>query len=188
MTMRPRSDRPLWTRFTGRTMVLVGLVAIVLIVLASFPLIEPPEPQPDPAADAEAAYRSLVAQVDSRGELGELSPSATGRVQTLITALAGTDSLARPATGIPPRDLFAPAPEPKPAPAPAPPRPRKPSRPRLPELNGVLIDGASRRAMIGGELAAIGDEVGGYRLVAIDADGVALERQQKTYRLELGAK
>ena len=37
-------------------------------------------------------------------------------------------------------------------------------------------------------LVAVGDDVGAYRLIAIDADGVTLEWQTKTYRLELGVE
>ncbi|MCK4411931.1 MAG: hypothetical protein KAY32_00170 [Candidatus Eisenbacteria sp.] len=188
MGMLPRSDRPLWTLLTGRTMLLAGLVGIALLVLISFPIVENPRPQIDPAADAEAAYLSLLAQISPGEEIATLAQAAAREMRPLPETTPAGDS---PAAELPSpgrRDLFAPLPAAKPTLAPVRRTPAGPTRPRLPHLAGILIDGASRRAMLGGELVTIGDEVDGYRLIDIEEDCVTLEWRQKTYQLELGAK
>ena len=181
-------DKPLWTLLTGRTMILIGLVGIVLLVLISFPLIENPRTQVDPAADAEATYLSLLSQINPSEEKTPVAHGATsGLPAPAETTLAGDSPDAGQPAAVR-RDLFAPIPAEKPAPT----RPRstsvRPTRPRLPDLTGILIDGPSRRAMLGGELVTVGDEIRGYRLVAIEKECVTLQWRQQTYQLELGAK
>ena len=183
------APRPLWTRVTGRATLLAGSIAIVLLVLISFPLVEGPRAPVDPAADAEATYRALLAQVDAGGTIPANRPPAAGVESAEASVPGATGDVAAEAAGGARRDLFAPRTPEKPAAtaAPRPRAPRRPQRPRLPHLAGILIDGTQRRAMLGGELAAVGDTVGGYRVLLIERDYVKLAWRQMTYEIGLGA-
>jgi hypothetical protein len=173
-------------------MLLVGLIAIVLLVLVSFPLVGGRQQPVDPAADAEATFLALAAQVDAGAAAGSADRLAGVAEPAGSTESAIEDAGAAPggtAAAAPRRDLFAPRPPTRPASAPASRRsvPRRPQRPPLPRLSGILIDGASRRAMLGKQLAAVGDTVGGYRLVAIESDHVTLAWDLRTFEIEVGA-
>jgi len=118
----------------------------------------------DPAEDARAAYRELVLRIEER-EAHVVAP------YPIAPDLAGEG-----------RDLFSPRPRP---PDVAQSQARR-KRPKLPLLTGVLIDGASRQAVLDGRVVAVGESVGEFRVVTIDPDAVTLDRGGATHRLTIG--
>jgi hypothetical protein len=116
----------------------------------------------DPAADAEAAYRELLERIEARDAVAE----------------AAEPEEPAPATSA--RDLFSPAAKRRPDVALPQPR-RKDSA--LPELSGILIDGPSRHAVLDGRIVGVGEQVGAYRIAAIEPDAVVLRAGSSTHRL-----
>lgn len=45
------------------------------------------------------------------------------------------------------------------------------------ELRGIMMAGALSLANIGGRIIGVGEQINGYRLVAVNTDGVVLERE-----------
>jgi hypothetical protein len=134
----------------------------------------------NPAADADAAYRALVAQIWATG-----SPQATPARGIAWAAGAGPT---HEGPGALKRDLFSPT---RAAAHAAPPHAgRRPAQTdaREPRLAGVFIDGDSRRALIDGDLVSEGDRVSGYSVIEIAARWVLLEKDGATYRIPIGSK
>jgi hypothetical protein len=122
----------------------------------------------DPAGDAEAAYRELMLEIETRA------------ADPVVTA---PDTLAPdPVEPESRRDLFSPA-APRPDVAAAIPRVK---RPRIPALSGILIDGSARQAVLDGEVFAVGEQIRGFQVLEIDSDAVVLGRAGSTHRLAVG--
>jgi len=165
-TARPRVRR--------RT-ILTGAAVILVAALVAIPLRRDCRHFQNPAVDAETTCRDLLAKIGGP----EGAPIVTGSVRNdSVQAVEG--GVYQPRLR---RNLFAPGPwglsrasrsetSVKPA--------RKLT---LPKLTGVLIDGASRQAMIAGRLVGRDEVVEGYRVVKIEPGFVILEREGATYRL-----
>jgi len=192
--------------FLGRrgTSLILAVVGIGLLLLISLPLAGPQRIESDPAADAQAVYDELLARVavdataGAEGAAKDASaiPAAgerSDRTETGADPAAAEASVDEPGTEKEPtvpggtrpaRDLFAPAPQVVPRTASSAPRAATPAPPPLPRLAGILIDGSSRRAVLSGRVVAVGEEVLGYRVVAIEPAFVRLARGATTYRLD----
>jgi hypothetical protein len=120
----------------------------------------------DPAADAEAAYRELLVRIDARGT----APEPAGPPAEPVPAGSR-------------RNLFSPAVERRPAVALPQARRKEPS---LPALSSILIDGASRHAVLDGRVVGVGELVGGFRIAAIEPDAVVLRDGASAHRLTVG--
>lgn len=59
------------------------------------------------------------------------------------------------------------------------------SKPSLPELQGLQLGGGVSRATLSGQSYRVGDQVAGYRLLQITADGVVLEKDGQSHALSL---
>jgi len=187
--MEKPKPRPSWNR--GAAGLLIGAVGITLLLLISMPVFSPKKPVSDPAADAEAAYQSLLARVTVEEGLPE-TPAASGESPPADGSPAAADSAAGGAgDSLQPEDrlvgdLFSRTPSAPPRAATAArPATQAPLPPAPPQLTGILIDGSARRAVLSGRLVAIGDEVGGFRVLAIEPGRVRLQRGETTYTLEL---
>jgi hypothetical protein len=146
-----------------------GIAAAVAVVVA-LPLWLDGRGLEDPAADAEATYRELLVRIEARRASADPPDS---------DSLGAVDSANRR------RDLFAPVTKRRPDLAAA--RARR-KRPKLPTLSSVLIDGPSRQAVLDGRIFAIGEQVGDYRVDAIESDTVTLRRDGSTHLLTMGGK
>jgi hypothetical protein len=124
----------------------------------------------------------------------DFRPEATmGRVETerppRVTSSPSPEAASRPEPPAPAPEQPAPAPE-RPAPeprapepparpapsaaAPAAPRIDPPSLPPLPTVEGIMISGDRRLAIVGGEVVTTGDPVGPRAVARIDRNGVVL--------------
>ena len=56
---------------------------------------------------------------------------------------------------------------------------------RLPQLQAVLLGPTRHKAVLDGQSYYLGEQVGAYRLQAIQASGVILVRDGKQYRISL---
>jgi hypothetical protein len=188
--MEKPKTRPSWNR--GAAGLLIGAVGITLLLLISMPVLSPKKPVPDPAADAEAAYQSLLARVTVEEGLpetpagpGESSPADASPAAAADSATGGAGDSTPPEDRLV-RDLFSRSSYTPPrATAAARPTTQAPLPPAPPRLTGILIDGSARRAVLSGRVVAIGDEVGGFRVLAIEPGRVRLQRDETTYTLEL---
>jgi hypothetical protein len=157
------------------------VLSMALACVAALVLCSPPRSDKgaaNPAADADAAYRALVAQIWVTGSSSQTHTGGIERAATGGAASAGARSFRR--------DLFSPlraAVNSTPRPAVS---PRAEARP--PRLVGVFIDGDSRRALIDGHLVSEGDRVSGYSVVEIAARWVLLEKDGASYRIPIGRK
>jgi hypothetical protein len=139
---------------------------LILVLLVGLPLRRDRIEHRNPTADAETTCEVFLARID-----GTAIPSLTPE---------GSDVTARRRLT---RDLSAPD-RWRPVEAAGSVRPaRKAARLVLPALSGVLVDGASRKAMIGGKLAACGDVIDGYRVVEIESGCVILEKSGARHRV-----
>jgi hypothetical protein len=125
----------------------------------------------DPAADAQAAYRSLQEQIGP----SETSPAVDGAISD---SPHGSAEVAGRRLK---RNLFAPA-ETMSHSTPKVLR-RSTAGPRLPTLSGVLIDGDLRKAVVAGKVVSTGDSINGFLVLEIDTDGVLLERNNLQHRI-----
>jgi hypothetical protein len=158
-------------------MLLAVTVFAVLLLTVALPSWKVKTADYDPAADAQAAYRSLQEQIGP----SETRSGASGSVDP--DALLGPDGGQRRPLQ---RSLFTPVkrvfpPKPKS-------RDDSSRGPRLPTLSGVLIDGDSKKAVIAGKMVAPGDSVNGFLVVDIEPDGVLLERNGLQHRISLRGK
>jgi len=197
----------------GTTLIL-AVIGIGLLLLVSLPITGPKRRESDPAADARAVYRTLLDRVSAdsiaAGGMAAAQPAAeagapavdaaaidgSAASPAVATAAAGpgeqaamSSTGARDSAGGLTRDLFAPAARAvahSPSPAMQAAAALRP--PALPRLTGILIDGSSRRAVLSGRVVAAGDEVNGYRIVAIEPGLVRLARGGDRFKLELKEK
>ena len=157
----------------------LAALASALITLALFSAGKPEKVPHSPASNAAAVYGDLMAQIyDSSPTPGVAAPSNVmapgGRTHEQPAKLS--------------RDLFAP-PRRKPyasqkrvAPA------HQATGPRVPRLTAILIDGASRQAMVGRAMISQGDIVSGYTVVEIARGWVVLQKDGVSYTLRVGEK
>ncbi|MFH1142919.1 MAG: hypothetical protein V1774_00060 [Candidatus Eisenbacteria bacterium] len=183
---------PSWFRRGDGTGLLVAGVAIALLSVIGLPMLSSrKEPPGNPAADAEAAYHALLARVGSPqppagpadGGQAEGTGEGAPADSAVHAAPAGTWEQGDAHLV---RDLFSPAPQS------APPRevrttpaPRGPARPPLPRLTGILIDGPSRQAVLNGRRLSIGDAIGEYRIVSIEAGRVRVRHGESDFTIEV---
>jgi hypothetical protein len=132
----------------------------------------------NPASHAETVYGNLMSQI-----------TAPGRVaNSLLTweplGASAVQNKERPAELS--RNIFTPPRKKSPVRVSGPVTPSLDSRPKLPRLSGILIDGATRKAMVGGVLVSQGDYISGYTVVEIGVRSVVLERNGAQYTLQVG--
>lgn len=163
--------RPFWRRLPEGSTIAAAAVVLVIVSLVAIPAPSNDSVR-DPVAEAAEAYRSLMDQIEGGDD------AAVPRPATAVTDSAG----GRPELD---RDLFRPKPKPRPKPK-TPKKPPAPKPPPLPELSAILIDGGVRQARVGGQTVTAEQEIGGYRVVAIERDAVILARDGHIYRLEIG--
>jgi len=152
---------------------LLGVVAAAMLALIAIPVYKKHQMK-NPASEARAAYVSLKSQIES-----PTNPPITLPQGSSAVVEEEQDSALR-------RDLFSPMTrsqirraENKPPP---------PPKPRRPELSGIFIDGAVRRAVIDGSVVTAGAVIKGYSVVEIHRDWVLLRRGDSVERLRLGGK
>lgn len=160
-------------KMPSESTLLIGVVGLVLFAMVAIPAYQTSEEPAGPAADAREAYNSLRVRIGS--------PAADGLPTGWSNDTLQTDRMPLQ------RDLFAP-PQPQAraqAHGEAPPV-TKPAP--TPELTGILLDGALRRAVINGQRVAQGDWIGDYRVIRIESEWVMLRKDETYVRLELGGK
>lgn len=170
-------EGPLWKKLGGRPGVLAAVVAATVLALTMLPRGGKDRIVRDPAADAQAAYLSLLSQIDPAG--GDPAPTDSPAKTTVFASGERTRLT---------RDLFAPVMARK-----APVRTATAVRPKstvkkLPELSAVFIGGEKPLAVIDGRAVGEGDDVNGYRVVRIVPDGVIVEREGTLHALRPGGK
>ncbi len=162
--------------------IILGASGLAILAVVALPLFKQREQPMTAAADARTAYLTLMEQMGQATQQGE-GLGAVSAVDSSAAALSPTGRLER--------DLFAPwshrsvaatASESLGQRA----TPATPSRRRAPALNGILIDGQRARAVIGDQVVSVGDRVGDYRVVEIQANWVLLKRGDQIEKLELG--
>jgi hypothetical protein len=159
------------------TLVLAGLASAV-ITLALFSDAKTERTLDNPASNAEAVYGNLMSQIKGT------SPSSAAAARWEQTAPEGLRTHG-PAIKLT-RDLFAPpnrvlhARSIRTAPV------FVPVIPKPPRLTGILIDGASRKAMVDGILVSQGDIVSGYMVTEIARGWVVLEKDGVSCTLQVG--
>ena len=163
--------RPFWRRLPEGPTIAAGAVTLVIVSMVAIPA-PSNDSVGDPVAEAAEAYRSLLDQM----EVGARTPAT----QPTFATEDSSDGRA-PLD----RDLFRPKPKPRPQPQ-VPKKPAAPKPPPLPTLSAILIGGGGRQAILGGEVVTVDEEVGGYRVVAIERDAVILARQGHIHRLKIG--
>jgi hypothetical protein len=165
------SSPPLWRRLPEGPS--LAAASLTLIILSTVALPTGSDSQQDPVAEAARAYHSLLDQIESDPRAGQAAAAG---------ATPAGEAMDREPLD---RSLFGPKPKPAPAPAPrkiaAPPKP-----PPLPELSAILIDGSVRQALVAGRVVTVDQEIGGYRVAAIEPAAVLLVREGHVYRLEMG--
>lgn len=160
-------------KMPGESTLLIGIVGLVLLAFVAIPAYQTGEEPEGPVADAREAYSSLQARIESSSE-------------TIEQLSSGSDSLL---VGRMPldRDLFAPEQRKVSVPARAE-APRVVAPPPQPKLTGILLDGATRRAVLNGQRVSRGDWIGDYRVIRIESEWVMLRKGEEFVRLELGGK
>jgi hypothetical protein len=179
--MRHRLAEQSAIRIIGSKVTLfIVAIAATALTLILFPPRQGQNIVQDPTANAEAAYQSLLVQMDTP----DAGVAVAGVTPTPATVEVGRGS---PATGLR-RNLFAPvqgrfqhgnvtaAPS------------KSAAKPSVPRLTGVFIDGGSRQAKLAGTLVSEGDTIRGYLVVEITPEWVLLEREGTTHKLLLGGE
>lgn len=172
-----RTGLPIWKRLAGEPMVLVGATVAVVLVLVALPIYKDRRQLVNPAADAQASYNSLLAQIRSAQTRPAAGPTprqddSSGVIQRLPLS----------------RDLFAPMPLEFAHPGPLQGETQAGVRPSVLRLSGIFLDGPLSQAVIGGQLVAKGDYVDGYCLIEVQRDWVLLWKDGAVERLRLGGK
>ncbi|MFH1277601.1 MAG: hypothetical protein ABIK65_04405 [Candidatus Eisenbacteria bacterium] len=172
-------DGPIWRRLGNRPALLAAAGAIAALAVIFVPAGREGRIVKNPAADARQAYLSLLSQMDSSGAAPSFGGEA-GAAETIF-ASSGRSRLER--------DLFAPSkelklPTLKKAPAPT----RAAPRAEAPKLSAVFVGTGAPMAVLSGRAVGEGDEVNGYRVVRIVADGVILEKDGSLLALRPGGK
>jgi len=164
---------------TRPALIATGAAALVLAYTV-YPGRWEETPAVDPAARAEEAYRTLLAQIDT----------ASGDAGAVVVPPMSPQAIVAGVRGALDRDLFAARVERKKKPAGTPSsRPARATRPVAPpELQGVFLVGRSRQAMLGGELVVPGDKIGGFVVREIRPDRVILVKGKKTFELTIKEK
>jgi hypothetical protein len=189
MTAPPK--RPsLLAQLAGRSTLLLAPLVVIILVLAAIPTRNSVSQRPDPTSAARNFQQSLQERIHARVpglEILTAAPIDSTDLQMLSRDLFARghaaprpdpDGGARAASSASPGSRE-PAGSPALRPAPAP-------EPVAPRLEGIVIDGPARRAVLAGHVVTEGETVDGYRVIEITARGVRLERQGVTQDLSLG--
>ncbi len=155
------SNRPSWTRPAAMVMAfgLAGAWALLEIGSASLTARMIPADSPARTIAAAPAVHTLRPEA-TMGRVDEPAPAPeTPRelpAPALVDSVPGSRAVraerAEPTTAIAPEEAAIP----------------------LPRVDGIMISGDRRLAIVGGEVVGVGDRVGGRRVARIDKDGVLL--------------
>ena len=189
--------------------------AIVLLGVVGLPMLERKAPGRDPSAEAQSAYelvRARLGAFEQEAEAADPEQASAGEGRGSNDSMEPDEVLSRdlfsyerflPRTDAAPRPVRPAAVMPPSAGSSVSPSPAADSEAGrsearaseaapanaatsgMPALSGILIDGRSRRAVISGKVVAVGDEVDGYRVLAIESARVRLGRGQETITLEV---
>lgn len=153
-----------------------------------FRAVNPPAETGEPAAAPPARHAPEPIVITRREPAG----AATDAAPPIITPAPAAEPVTAPPTPPAPRAASSPLarllPERKPAPPPAP--AQQAPEVQWPELKlkGIMAAGGTQAAtaLINNELAAVGEEIKGVRVVQIRAEEVTLEWQGRRQRLRVG--
>jgi hypothetical protein len=164
----------------SKVTLVVAAIAAAGLTLTLFPSRQGQNIIQDPTANAEAAYQSLLVQMDT--PQADVAPAGVTSHPSHDEAVVGSSGMGLS------RDLFAPVrggfQRSSSTAAPS----KSAVKPSAPRLTGVFIDGRSRQAKLAGTLVSQGDTIRGYLVVEITLEWVLLEKDGTTYKLLLGGE